>query len=173
MSGIRGDFRTYTSFRCLISETNSEAVVTWVWHMALPLPVSLFAPSQHRQVLAAFSVINIDAGIVQEQVLRRHRKHIWKNGKIRFCYYHEIKQKFQTEVLTHTPARLQDTVKTEVLARLKHIFTKCENAVQQQFVLHDLQTVIRNLECPTELRSLLLEFCRLKFGKWSNCIGLV
>ena len=82
MSGIRGDFRTYTSFRCLTSETSFEAVVTWVWHLALPLLVSLFAPTEHKQVLAAVSVINIDAGMVQEEVLRRHRKQIWKNGKI-------------------------------------------------------------------------------------------
>lgn len=170
MSGIRGDFRTYTSFRCLISETNTEAVVTWVWHLALPLLVSLFAPTEHKQVLAAVSVINIDAGMVQEEVLRRHRKQIWKNGKIRFCYYHEIKQKFQSEVLAHAPVRLQDPLKTEILGRLKYIFTK---SPEQTIVLGDLQLFVDKLECTAELRRLLSQFCQGKFGKWESRIGLV
>lgn len=173
MSGIRGDFRTYTSFRCLISDSNTETIVKWVWHLALPLLVSLFAPQEHRHVLSAVSTINIDAGLVQEQVLKRYRKQIWPNGKLRFCYYHEIKQKFQSEVLADTPAKLQHALKTEILGRLKYLFTRCESEPEQNIVYDNLKTAISELACGQEMKQRVFQFCKHKFGKWFFTIGLV
>ena len=73
MSGIRGDWRTFTCFRALLKGGYTHETVRWIFAVALPLLVQLFTPPGHENVLAAVDTILLDAGAVQTAVFNETR----------------------------------------------------------------------------------------------------
>lgn len=140
--------------------------------MALPLLVQLFTPPGHENVLAAVDTILLDAGAVQTAVFNEIRATVFPSAVVKFCYFHEIKQKFQTSVLPCTPqSQLKAHLKETILTGLIFIFMEAENAAEQAKAWQTLETEITKL--PAAVKHTVHAFCHDKFSKWTGSIGKV
>lgn len=154
-SGIRGDYKTFTCFRSLIQEKSSEDVVRWIFNVSWPLLVHKFSPNP--SVLDAIQVITIDAGLVQDNILRglsasenNSKTRVFPNAQIRYCYWHEIKKPFRDEFLVGT--REIDALK-DIQQVLKYIFFTCESGPEQEIVQDYLYGFIKERIKSPELQA--------------------
>lgn len=171
MSGIRGDWRTFTCFRALMKERFSQEVVRWIFAVALPLLIQEFAPSKHKNVLSAVDTIILDAGAVQSVVFNEIRGNVFPSAVINFCYFHEVKQKFQTEILPGTAQTVKAQLKQTILAGLRFIFMNAESDSEQVTAWQTLGKEISKL--PAALQEKVHAFCHDKYSRWRGSIGKV
>lgn len=150
-AGIRGDMKTFTSFRSLIRVTSSEPIVRWIFDISWQLLIDKFCDCP--TILEAVSLINIDGGMVQRAVLDSlvgsGSGKVFPNASLRFCFWHAIKKPFREEILTHHPKQHHTKLK-EVQRALKFYFLSCETEKEQFSTEIHLATLIKREYWPDD-----------------------